>query len=106
MRLLVDGLEGDEAIGKAQATVGNCVVAAVLLKTWFRELPDSVVPQVVCFLPPLHLRLALPFFSEALRSVCRVGLQTWNQQGRRFATAPILTTRQPLYLESAGTILA
>ena len=51
MRLQVDGLEGDEAIGKAQATVGNCVVAAVLLKTWFRELPDSVVPQVVCFLP-------------------------------------------------------
>ena len=36
----------------------------MLLKTWLRELPDSIVPQVVCFLPPLHLRLALPFFQR------------------------------------------
>ena len=42
MRLQVDGLEGDEAIGKAQATVGNCVVAAVLLKTWFRGRPCMI----------------------------------------------------------------
>jgi hypothetical protein len=47
LRFQVEGLEGDEAIQKARVAVGNCIVAAVLLKTWLRELPDSIVPQVM-----------------------------------------------------------
>ncbi len=42
----IEGLESDEAIQKARDAVGNCIVAAVLLKTWLRELPDSILPQV------------------------------------------------------------
>lgn len=32
--------------------MGNCIVAAVLLKTWLRELPDSIVPQVRLLISP------------------------------------------------------
>jgi hypothetical protein len=47
LRFQIDGLDCDEAIQKAQHAVDNCVIAALLLKSWLRELPDSIVPQVI-----------------------------------------------------------
>jgi hypothetical protein len=55
LQLQIGGLESDEAIQKARDAVGSCVVAAVLLKTWLRELPDSIVPQVRCGLPSYRM---------------------------------------------------
>lgn len=65
LRFQVDGLEGEEAIQKARVAVGNCIVAAVLLKTWLRELPDSIVPQVM-----LRQRV-LPLWIDGLTFVYR-----------------------------------
>jgi hypothetical protein len=44
------GVESDETLKTAQDVVNDCVTAAVLLKNWLRELPDSIVPQVDHFL--------------------------------------------------------
>ena len=40
------GVDSDETLKTAQHVVNDCVTAAVLLKNWLRELPDSIVPQV------------------------------------------------------------
>jgi hypothetical protein len=73
LRLQIDGLDCDEAIQKAQYAVDNCVIAAVLLKCWLRELPDSIVPQVIFIVVCTFNVCVFDNFSEPLQPMHSVG---------------------------------